>query len=112
MIDDLIIPTSESIGARLLKRMGWKPGQGIGPRVSRRQQNPQSDPLSDDDVPANVTFAPIDSAIVVFANKSNHFGLGFNPHKDAPEFDVLALAQSGMAYLMCSLPRDMPMQTA
>lgn len=99
MIDDLIIPTSESIGARLLKRMGWKPGQGIGPRVSRRQRNSKVDPLSDDDVPANVTFAPIDSAIIVFANKSNHFGLGFNPHKDAPEFDVSTHAQSGSRYL-------------
>ncbi|OAQ27616.1 hypothetical protein K457DRAFT_156746, partial [Linnemannia elongata AG-77] len=99
MIDDLIIPTSESIGARLLKRMGWKPGQGIGPRVSRRQRNPTASPLSDDDIAANVTFAPIDSAIVLFANKSNHFGLGFNPHKDAPEFDVSAHAQSGSRYL-------------
>lgn len=112
MIDDLIIPTSESIGARLLKRMGWKPGQGIGPRVSRRQRNSKVDPLSDDDVPANVTFAPIDSAIIVFANKSNHFGLGFNPHKDAPEFDVSTHAQSGMTYLVCSLWSDLPMQTA
>ncbi|KAG9063471.1 hypothetical protein KI688_004355 [Linnemannia hyalina] len=99
MIDDLIIPTSESIGARLLKRMGWKPGQGIGPRVSRRQRNPKADPLSDDDAPTNVSFAPIDSAIIVFANKSNRFGLGFNPHKDAPEFDVSAHAQSGSRYL-------------
>lgn len=112
MIDDLIIPTSESIGARLLKRMGWKPGQGIGPRVSRRQRNPTASPLSDEDIAANVTFAPIDSAIILFANKSNHFGLGFNPHKDAPEFDVSAHAQSGMAYLICSLRRDITMQIA
>ncbi|KAF8948314.1 hypothetical protein BGZ47_005616 [Haplosporangium gracile] len=98
MIDDLIVPTSESIGARLLKRMGWKPGQGIGPRVSRQQRHLNADPSSDD-VPANVTFAPIDSAIIVFANKSNHFGLGFNPHKDAPEFDVSAHTQSGSRYL-------------
>ncbi|KAH7043118.1 hypothetical protein BKA57DRAFT_428190 [Linnemannia elongata] len=96
MIDDLIIPTSESIGARLLKRMGWKPGQGIGPRVSSRQRNPTASPLSDEDIAANVTFAPIDSAIILFANKSNHFGLGFNPHKDAPEFDVSAHAQSAL----------------
>jgi G patch domain-containing protein 1 len=93
MIDDLIIPASESIGVRLLKRMGWKPGQGIGPRVLKRQHF-TSDPLSDDDTPANVTFAPIDSAVILFTNKSNHFGLGFNPHKDAPEFDTSV--KSGM----------------
>jgi G patch domain-containing protein 1 len=95
MIDDLVVPASDSIGVRLLKRMGWKPGQGIGPRVSKRQRHPNADPFSDDDTPANVTFAPIDSAVIVFANKSNHFGLGFDPHKDAPEFDVSVNMQSG-----------------
>lgn len=99
MIDDLIIPTSESIGARLLKRMGWKPGQGIGPRVSKRQLNPNTDHFSDDDTSANITFAPIDSAVIVFTNKSNRFGLGFDPHKDAPEFDVSVSTHSGMAYI-------------
>ncbi|KAF9124359.1 hypothetical protein BGW39_008248 [Mortierella sp. 14UC] len=99
MIDDLIIPASESIGVRLLKRMGWKPGQGIGPRVSRRQQHPTGDPLSDDDTPANITFAPIDSAVILFNNKSNHFGLGFDPHKDAPEFDASAHSKPGSRYL-------------
>ncbi|KAG0373006.1 hypothetical protein BGX24_012285 [Mortierella sp. AD032] len=99
MIDDLIIASSESIGVRLLKRMGWKPGQGIGPRVSRRQRHPTGDHLSDDDTPANVTFAPIDSALILFTNKSNHFGLGFDPHKDAPEFDVSAHSKHGSRYL-------------
>ncbi|KAG0277244.1 G patch domain-containing protein 1 [Linnemannia gamsii] len=99
MIDDLIIPTSESIGARLLKRMGWKPGQGIGPRVSKRQRNANADNFSDDDTSADITFAPIDSAVIVFANKSNHFGLGFDPHKDAPEFDASVGTQSGSRYL-------------
>ncbi len=26
----------ESVGSDLLRRMGWRPGQGIGPRVSRK----------------------------------------------------------------------------
>ncbi|KAG0268667.1 hypothetical protein BGZ95_002385 [Linnemannia exigua] len=103
MIDDLIIPASESIGVRLLKRMGWKPGQGIGPRVSKRQRHPTGDPLSDDDTPAHVTFAPIDSALILFTNKSNHFGLGFDPHKDAPEFDVSAHAKTGSRYLAAAV---------
>ena len=32
-IQDLVVPCQMSIGIRLLKRMGWKEGQGIGPRV-------------------------------------------------------------------------------
>ena len=32
-LQDLVVPCRMSIGIRLLKRMGWKEGQGIGPRV-------------------------------------------------------------------------------
>ncbi|KAG0363065.1 hypothetical protein BG005_002962 [Podila minutissima] len=101
IIDDLIIPSSEPVGIRLLKRMGWKPGQGIGPRVTKKQKLPQDTTLSDDEdgTPANITFAPIDSAIVVFTNKSNLHGLGFDPYKHAPEFDTRQQAQSGSKYL-------------
>ncbi|KAG0083616.1 hypothetical protein BGZ92_010618 [Podila epicladia] len=101
IIDDLIVPSSEPIGIKLLKRMGWKPGQGIGPRVTKKQKLPQDTTLSDDedDTPANITFAPIDSAIVVFTNKSNLHGLGFDPYKHAPEFDTRRQAQSGSKYL-------------
>lgn len=32
-IDDLILPSKLSIGIKLLKKMGWKPGQGIGEKI-------------------------------------------------------------------------------
>jgi G patch domain-containing protein 1 len=32
-LQDLVVPCRMSIGVKLLKRMGWKEGQGIGPRV-------------------------------------------------------------------------------
>ena len=32
-LQDLVVPCRLSIGVRLLKKMGWKEGQGIGPRV-------------------------------------------------------------------------------
>ncbi|KAG0265825.1 hypothetical protein BG011_003976 [Mortierella polycephala] len=104
LIDDFIVPSSEPVGIRLLKRMGWKPGQGIGPRVSKRQRKPKEGHVSDDeaDIPANVTFAPIDSAIVVFSNKSNQQGLGFDPYKNAPEFDKSLQKQSESKYLSTS----------
>ncbi|CAO3565073.1 unnamed protein product [Mortierella alpina] len=105
MIDDIIIPSAEPVGIRLLKRMGWKPGQGIGPRVLKRNRRLKDGPLSDDDtdVPANVTFAPIDSAIVQFTNKTDHQGLGFDPYKNAPEFDRSLQSQTGSKYLSESL---------
>ncbi|KAF9175347.1 hypothetical protein BGX21_010076 [Mortierella sp. AD011] len=101
LIDDFVVPSSEPVGIRLLKRMGWKPGQGIGPRVSKRQRKPEDGPLSDDDadIPANVTFAPIDSAIVTFTNKTNRQGLGYDPYKDAPEFDRSLQGRKESKYL-------------
>ncbi|KAF9114201.1 hypothetical protein BGX27_011474 [Mortierella sp. AM989] len=101
LIDDLVVPSSEPVGIRLLKRMGWKPGQGIGPRVSKRQRRPKDGPLSDDDadIPTNVTFAPIDSAIITFTHKSNRQGLGFDPYKNAPEFDKSLQARKESKYL-------------
>ncbi|XP_063951747.1 G patch domain-containing protein 1-like [Lytechinus pictus] len=38
-IQDIIKPTDETIGARLLRRMGWKPGQGVGPKMERMKKS-------------------------------------------------------------------------
>jgi G patch domain-containing protein 1 len=34
--DDLIKPVRSTVGVRMLKRMGWREGQGIGPKIKRR----------------------------------------------------------------------------
>ena len=44
-----------SIGVKLLRKMGWKEGQGLGPRISKKQRKLQSKlsyrgPLLDDDI--------------------------------------------------------------
>ncbi|XP_035680143.1 G patch domain-containing protein 1-like isoform X2 [Branchiostoma floridae] len=36
LLQDLIIPARESIGVRLLRRMGWRDGAGIGAKVRRK----------------------------------------------------------------------------
>lgn len=33
---DIFRPTGDTVGVRLMKRMGWKEGQGIGPKVRRK----------------------------------------------------------------------------
>ena len=33
LIDELIFPSNVSIGIQILKKMGWKPGQGVGEKT-------------------------------------------------------------------------------
>ncbi|KAG0169492.1 hypothetical protein DFQ28_011164 [Apophysomyces sp. BC1034] len=81
---NIVGPTKESIGIRLLGKMGWKPGQGIGPRMSHKQRqalyqgNAEVDEDGYDDHMANVTFAPRDTPIVDFSAKTNTYGLGYD----------------------------------
>nr|XP_026247063.1 G patch domain-containing protein 1 [Urocitellus parryii] len=103
LLDDLITPAKLSVGFELLRKMGWKEGQGIGPRVKRRPRRQKPDPgvkiygcalppgssegseeEDDDYLPDNVTFAPKDITPVDFTPKDNVHGLaykGLDPHQ-------------------------------
>ncbi|KAM9607352.1 G patch domain-containing protein 1 [Trichechus inunguis] len=103
LLDDLIAPAKLSVGFELLRKMGWKEGQGVGPRVKRRPRRQKPDPgvkiygcalppgdsegSEDDDddyLPENVTFAPKDVTPVDFTPKDNVHGLaykGLDPHQ-------------------------------
>ncbi|XP_007539531.1 G patch domain-containing protein 1 [Erinaceus europaeus] len=103
LLDDFITPAKLSIGFELLRKMGWKEGQGIGPRVKRRPRRQKPDPgvkiygcalppggsegsedEDDDYLPENVTFAPKDVTPVDFTPKDNVHGLaykGLDPHQ-------------------------------
>lgn len=37
-LEDLVVPCRMSIGVKLLKKMGWKEGQGVGPRVKQQSK--------------------------------------------------------------------------
>ncbi|NXS08770.1 GPTC1 protein, partial [Neodrepanis coruscans] len=94
--DDLIGPSKITVGVELLRKMGWKEGQGIGPRVKRKpcRQKPGptvkiygcalppglSDGSEDEEdqyLPENVTFAPKDVMPVDLTPKENVHGLGY-----------------------------------
>ena len=34
-LQNLIVPARSSVGARLLKAMGWREGQGVGPKIMK-----------------------------------------------------------------------------
>ncbi|PVD20833.1 hypothetical protein C0Q70_18994 [Pomacea canaliculata] len=98
---DLIVPEKLPIGIKLLRKMGWKEGQGIGPRQKAKKPKRQKAPvepgvkmygcalpplqdgseneMSDSDVDLqNVTFAPKDVAPIKVISKDNVFGLGYH----------------------------------
>ncbi|KAF7345375.1 G-patch domain [Mycena venus] len=81
----------DSAGARILKKMGWRLGQGIGPRVTLRQRKLQDLQASgrrvteadiavpDDEEATKHTYAPRDTVVLAVERKDNSHGLGYHP---------------------------------
>lgn len=89
----LLPPSTESAGARILKKMGWRIGQGIGPRVTWKQRKLQDLQASvgsrigaddikiseDDEEASKHMYAPRDTSVLIVDRKDNSHGLGYRP---------------------------------
>ncbi|KAF9525952.1 hypothetical protein CPB83DRAFT_877046 [Crepidotus variabilis] len=92
----LLPAPKDSVGAKILKKMGWRLGQGIGPRMSLKRRKEQDahayDPLTghrltsgslnlpeDDEEADKHTYAPRDTVVLVVKRKDNVHGLGYVP---------------------------------
>ncbi|PQE31086.1 hypothetical protein CJF32_00006099 [Rutstroemia sp. NJR-2017a WRK4] len=73
---DLFRNEGETMGVKLLKKMGWKEGQGVGPKV-RRKARLDGMEKSGGDADATYLFAPENTRMVTFNRKDDHKGLGF-----------------------------------
>ncbi|KAM0722990.1 hypothetical protein Q7P37_001188 [Cladosporium fusiforme] len=69
MFSDLFKTTGETMGVKLLQRMGWRQGQGVGARVKRRAQG--------DKTGETHLFAPENTRMIAFSKKTDKKGLGF-----------------------------------
>jgi len=72
---DLFRTTGDTMGIKLLQRMGWRQGQGIGPRTRRKARNEEG--TADKNGETHL-FAPDDTRMVSFNRKTDRFGLGFS----------------------------------
>ncbi|KAE9077868.1 hypothetical protein PF010_g23346 [Phytophthora fragariae] len=105
--DDWVLPVDDSIGAKLLKQMGWKEGHGIGQRVRRRKfleekEGEETPKLLTQGVQEETTEmgARVDAEEEVYVPprkvfdvqkafpkpKLDRYGAGFDPYTNAPEF--------------------------
>jgi G patch domain-containing protein 1 len=73
---DLFRVEGETIGVKLLKKMGWKEGQGIGPKI-RRNARLGGINQPGDDLDAMHLFAPENTHMISFTKKNDHKGLGY-----------------------------------
>ncbi|KAF2156121.1 DUF1604-domain-containing protein [Myriangium duriaei CBS 260.36] len=70
---DIFRPTGDTMGVKLLQRMGWKPGQGLGPKIRRTMRGDEG--ASDDG--GKHLFAPDDVLMVTFDKKTDKYGIGW-----------------------------------
>ncbi|KAJ0337380.1 hypothetical protein KNSL1_012900 [Colletotrichum chrysophilum] len=85
----------DTIGLKLLRKMGWKDGQGIGPRIRRVARLDISGGNTPHVAEKTHMFAPENINMVSFIQKSDQKGLGFNDDDDAR---ISRISSSGSAW--------------
>lgn len=112
VLEQLLRPVRDKVAVRILKSMGWKPGQGVGPRQTRKEKRqstarnkreqyllehygteglPSKSKTSDDDEDdedqdedEDITFAPDDYEPIFYTPKDNRFGMSYSGLSRAP----------------------------
>ncbi|TCD61711.1 hypothetical protein EIP91_008020 [Steccherinum ochraceum] len=75
----------DSAGARILKKMGWRMGQGIGPRLTYQQRREQDISLGfaamelGDEEAQKHKYPRRDTPLLIVPRKDNQHGLGYSP---------------------------------
>eukprot|EP00960_Hanusia_phi_P035775 751940-Hanusia_phi.AAC.1 len=98
--DELLEPTNDSIGLKLLRIMGWKDGQGVGPRkrknrtMDEEEKGEENEDIQISQSYKDFKFAPKDVQIFEADVKGNFYGLGFDPLAATPEFAGLLQSAS------------------
>ena len=74
---DILKTSGETMGVKLLKKMGWREGQGVGPKVRRKARLDEDQELGAGSDQQTHLFAPENSKMISFIRKSDRKGLGF-----------------------------------
>ena len=90
LAESLAPPPKDSIGAKILKKMGWKVGQGIGPRLTYTQRraldagflDPAKEVEGNEEDPEEAKrhlYPRKDTPLLLLPRKDNFHGLGYTP---------------------------------
>ncbi|KAJ7315466.1 G patch domain-containing protein 1 [Desmophyllum pertusum] len=77
LLQDLVVPVKMSVGVELLKKMGWKEGQGVGPRERRTKKKLAMMMMKRIFFAVGLLFAPKDVDVFTFTVKDDKHGLGY-----------------------------------
>ena len=75
---DVFKTAGETMGVKLLKKMGWREGQGVGPKVRRKARLEEEPDIDAEGDQLTHLFAPDDSSMISFVKKTDRKGLGFD----------------------------------
>ena len=75
---DVFKTTGETMGVKLLKKMGWREGQGVGPKVRRKARYEEDQDIDGEGGQQTHLFAPENSTMISFIRKNDRKGLGFD----------------------------------
>lgn len=73
---DIFKTQGETMGIKLLKKMGWREGQGVGPKVRRKARLDDAEGMENNAGTMHL-FAPENTRMITFVKKNDHKGLGF-----------------------------------
>ena len=76
-IMDILRASGDTMGVKLLRRMGWREGQGIGPKVRRKARLDEGEDGETAERQGTHLFAPENSQMVSFVRKNDRKGLGY-----------------------------------
>lgn len=74
---DLFKTSGETMGVKLLRKMGWRDGQGIGPKVRRKARLKEEGGRNGSEAEETHLFTPENSKMIAFVRKDDRKGLGF-----------------------------------
>ncbi|MCJ1273646.1 hypothetical protein MMC21_001439 [Puttea exsequens] len=101
---DVFKTMGETMGVKLLKKMGWREGQGIGPKVKRKAKVDEDHDMDDELGQQAHLFAPKNSQMISFVRKNDRKGLSFagevklsetNLAADSNEHDAVGAGREG-----------------